>query len=97
MIVGDSSGGNLALTVSMKLKELGIRLPDALLIVYPSTNVTTAASPSRVISAVDPILALGVMMACQQVRMSGKANTIRLIIFIFYPRLIAINFQLQKN
>lgn len=67
MFVGDSSGGNLALTVSMKLKELGIRLPDAMLIVYPSTNLGTAACASRIISAVDPILPLGVMLACQQV------------------------------
>ena len=68
MFVGDSSGGNLALTASMKLKEMGVRLPDALLIVYPSTNVSTAACPSRIISMVDPILPLGVLVACQQVR-----------------------------
>lgn len=70
MIVGDSSGGNLALTTSMRLKELGIRLPDALLIVYPSTNLGTAVCPSRIISVVDPILPLGVLVACQQVRIS---------------------------
>lgn len=68
MFVGDSSGGNLALTASMKLKEMGVRLPDAMLIVYPSTNVSTAACPSRIISMVDPILPLGVLVACQQVR-----------------------------
>lgn len=70
MFVGDSSGGNFSLTASMKLKELGIRLPDAMLIVYPSTNLSTAACPSRIISMVDPILPLGVMLACQQVRLS---------------------------
>ena len=70
MIVGDSSGGNFALTASMKLKELGIRLPDALLVVYPSTNLSTAVCPSRIISVVDPILPLGVLVACQQVRIS---------------------------
>lgn len=68
MFVGDSSGGNFAITTAMKLKELGIRLPDAILALYPSTNVCTAACPSRVMSLVDPILPLGVLVACQQVK-----------------------------
>ena len=67
VFVGDSSGANLAITTAMKLKELGIRLPDAILMVYPSTNVTTSSCPSRIMSLVDPILPLGVMVACQQV------------------------------
>lgn len=67
MFAGDSSGGNLAITTTMKLKELGVRLPDAILAVYPSTNITSSASPSRVMSMVDPILPLGVLVACQQV------------------------------
>lgn len=67
MFVGDSSGGNLAIAASMKLKELGIRLPDAILAVYPSTMVCTSSCPSRIMSLVDPILPLGVMVACQQV------------------------------
>ncbi len=68
MFVGDSSGGNLAITTTMKLKNLGIRLPDSILMVYPSTNVSSSASPSRIMSIVDPILPLGIMVACQQVR-----------------------------
>ena len=59
------------MTACMKLKEMGVRLPDALLVVYPSTNVSTAACPSRIISVVDPILPLGVLVACQQVKMIG--------------------------
>lgn len=74
MFVGDSAGGNLALTASMKLKELGVRLPDAMLIVYPSTNLATSACASRILSVVDPVLPLGVMLACQQVRIC--CNTI---------------------
>lgn len=67
MLVGDSSGGHFAITTSMKLKQLQIRLPDSILAVYPSTNVTSAACPSHVMSIVDPILPLGVLLACQQV------------------------------
>ena len=68
MFVGDSSGGNLAITATMKLKSLGVRLPDSILIVYPSTNVSSSACPSRIMSIIDPILPLGIMVACQQVR-----------------------------
>lgn len=67
MLVGDSAGGNFAMTTAMKLKQLDVRLPDGILMVYPSTDVRTSACPSRVMSLVDPILPLGVMVACQQV------------------------------
>ena len=67
MFVGDSAGGNLVITASMKLKELGIRLPNSILSVYPSTNSRSSASPSRIMAIVDPILPVGVMLSCQQV------------------------------
>ncbi len=50
----------------MKAKELGIRVPDAILSVYPTTNSTSAACASRVLAVVDPILPLGILVACQQ-------------------------------
>ncbi len=66
IFVGDSAGGNFSITLAMKAKELGIRMPDAILSVYPSTNSTSAACASRVLAVVDPILPLGIMLACQQ-------------------------------
>ena len=67
VFVGDSAGGNFCLTACMKLKQLGIRLPHALLVAYPSTNLRSSVCPSRIMSIIDPILPLGVMVACQQV------------------------------
>lgn len=66
MFAGDSAGGSFALTVAMKANELGLRLPNAILSVYPSTNITCAASPSRALAVMDPLLPLGILLACQQ-------------------------------
>lgn len=67
VIVGDSSGGNFAFGVSMKLKELGLRMPDSILSIYPNVNTSSSATPSRITALWDPILPLGVMLACQAV------------------------------
>ena len=77
MFMGDSAGGNFVITTAMKLKELGIRLPDAILSVYPSTNITSSASPSRIMGIVDPILPVGTLIACQQVNLTNN--------YIYYP------------
>ena len=70
MLVGDSAGGNFSITSAMKLKQLGIRQPTAVLSLYPSINLTSGISPSRISSIVDPILPLGVLIACQHVSLA---------------------------
>lgn len=45
----------------------GLRLPDRIVTVYASFNVTVAASPSRFMSLFDPILPIGVLLNCMQV------------------------------
>jgi acetyl esterase/lipase len=67
VLVGDSAGGNFAFGVSMKLKELGLRMPDSILSIYPNVNTSSSATPSRITALWDPILPLGVMLACQAV------------------------------
>ena len=68
ILVGDSSGGNFAFGVCMKLKELGLRMPDSILSIYPNVNASSSVTPSRITALWDPILPLGVMLACQAVR-----------------------------
>ena len=67
VFVGDSAGGSFAISVAMKLKQLGLRLPNAILSVYPSLNCKSSGSPSRLTGIVDPILPLGVLLACKEV------------------------------
>ncbi|XP_077405663.1 lipase, hormone-sensitive a isoform X2 [Vanacampus margaritifer] len=63
-LAGDSAGGNLCVTVSMKAMTCGIRVPDGIMAAYPATLLTTDASPSRLLTLIDPLLPLGVLAKC---------------------------------
>ncbi|XP_060948937.1 lipase, hormone-sensitive a isoform X2 [Limanda limanda] len=63
-LAGDSAGGNLCITVSMKAMTCGIRVPDGIMTAYPATLLTTDASPSRLLTLIDPLLPLGVLAKC---------------------------------
>ncbi|KAI4817624.1 hypothetical protein KUCAC02_011007 [Chaenocephalus aceratus] len=63
-LAGDSAGGNLCITVSMKAISCGIRVPDGIMAAYPATLLTTDASPSRLLTLIDPLLPLGVLTKC---------------------------------
>uniref|UniRef100_A0AAT9S750 Hormone-sensitive lipase n=1 Tax=Taeniopygia guttata TaxID=59729 RepID=A0AAT9S750_TAEGU len=63
-LAGDSAGGNLCLGVSLRAVALGVRVPQAVLAAYPVTLVQAAASPSRLLTLLDPLLPLGVLCQC---------------------------------
>nr|CAD2200410.1 unnamed protein product [Meloidogyne enterolobii] len=64
-LVGDSAGGNLIVSVSLKLVELGVkRLPDGLVPIYTPFLFQYLPSPSRVLSFMDPLLHMGVVIRC---------------------------------
>eukprot|EP00066_Takifugu_rubripes_P018367 XP_011607633.1 PREDICTED: hormone-sensitive lipase-like [Takifugu rubripes] len=63
-LAGDSAGGNLCITVSMKALSNGVRVPDGIMTAYPATLLTTDASPSRLLTLIDPFLPLGVLTKC---------------------------------
>ncbi|XP_051811850.1 lipase, hormone-sensitive a isoform X2 [Acanthochromis polyacanthus] len=63
-LAGDSAGGNLCITVSMKAISAGIRVPDGIMAAYPATLLTTDASPSRLLTSIDPLLPLSVLAKC---------------------------------
>ncbi|XP_077600211.1 lipase, hormone-sensitive a [Stigmatopora nigra] len=63
-LAGDSAGGNLCITVSMKAMSCGVRVPDGIMAAYPATLLTTDASPSRLLTLLDPLLPLGVLAKC---------------------------------
>ncbi|KAM6974360.1 lipase, hormone-sensitive a [Tautogolabrus adspersus] len=63
-LAGDSAGGNLCITVSMKAMSCGIRVPDGIMAAYPATLLTTDASPSRLLTLIDTLLPLGVLAKC---------------------------------
>ncbi|XP_076864108.1 lipase, hormone-sensitive a [Brachyhypopomus gauderio] len=63
-LAGDSAGGNLCITVSMKAMSHGVRVPDGIMAAYPATLLTTDASPSRLLTLIDPVLPLSVLYKC---------------------------------
>uniref|UniRef100_A0A8C6T1I1 Hormone-sensitive lipase n=1 Tax=Neogobius melanostomus TaxID=47308 RepID=A0A8C6T1I1_9GOBI len=63
-LAGDSAGGNLCITVCMKALTCGVRVPDGIMAAYPATLLTTNASPSRLLTSIDPLLPLGVLSKC---------------------------------
>lgn len=48
----------------MKAISNGIRVPDGIMAAYPATLLTTDASPSRLLTLIDPLLPLGVLTKC---------------------------------
>ncbi|XP_060937563.1 hormone-sensitive lipase [Limanda limanda] len=63
-LAGDSAGGNLCLTMSMRAAAFGVRMPDGIMAAYPATLLTAYASPSRLLSLMDPLLPLSVLSRC---------------------------------
>ncbi|XP_036411501.1 hormone-sensitive lipase-like isoform X1 [Megalops cyprinoides] len=63
-LAGDSAGGNLCITVSMRALSYCVRPPDGIMVAYPATLLTTFASPSRLLTLIDPMLPLSVLSKC---------------------------------
>ncbi|XP_054461694.1 lipase, hormone-sensitive a isoform X2 [Anoplopoma fimbria] len=76
-LAGDSAGGNLCITVSMKAICTGIRVPDGIMAAYPATLLTTDASPSRLLTLIDPLLPLGVLTKCINAYAGADSQTVQ--------------------
>ncbi|XP_051999471.1 hormone-sensitive lipase-like isoform X2 [Xyrauchen texanus] len=63
-LAGDSAGGNLCVTVSMRAASHGVRMPDGIVAAYPATLLTVYASPSRLLTLIDPLLPISVLSRC---------------------------------
>lgn len=63
-IIGDSAGGNIAVSLAMRLACSELRAPDAVVSVYGGLVVRYSPSPSRILALMDPLLPLGVVALC---------------------------------
>ncbi|XP_072122380.1 hormone-sensitive lipase-like isoform X2 [Mobula birostris] len=72
-LAGDSAGGNLCITVCMQAASYGVRLPDGIMAAYPATLLQATASPSRLLTFIDPLLPLSVLSKC----LSAYADALR--------------------
>ncbi|XP_058530044.1 hormone-sensitive lipase isoform X2 [Ochotona princeps] len=71
-LAGDSAGGNLCFTVSLRAAAYGVRVPDGIMAAYPATLLQSAASPSRLLSLMDPLLPLTVLSKCVSAYAGGQ-------------------------
>lgn len=56
IVAGDSAGGNLALSLSLKLKEEGRLLPRGLVLMSPWTDLSSGGRSHETRAALDPVL-----------------------------------------
>lgn len=75
-LAGDSAGGNLCITVSMRAMTNGVRVPDGIMAAYPATLLTADASPSRLLTLIDPMLPLGVLCKCMNAYAGAECQTV---------------------
>ena len=68
-LCGESAGGGLVYCLCMKLKELGMPLPAAIVSISPWTDLTASGKSYQENSAVDPTMTLerlSFLRACMQ-------------------------------
>jgi hormone-sensitive lipase len=66
ILAGDSTGGYFAITTAMKIKQLGLRMPDEVFAFYPPTMLSSLPTPSRFLSFMDTLLPIGILISCLQ-------------------------------
>lgn len=54
VIMGDSAGGNLAMALLLKCRDLGLRLPDACVLLSPALDLAITGDSERLLASDDP-------------------------------------------
>lgn len=57
-IIGESAGGNLSLVTTLKAKEAGIKLPSAVVVYSPLTDMTGNITTRTTNKAIDPMIGI---------------------------------------
>lgn len=50
--------------MALRAAAYGVRVPDGIMAAYPATMLQTTASPSRLLSLIDPLLPISVLSKC---------------------------------
>jgi hormone-sensitive lipase len=64
LLLGDSAGGLILTGVTLLCIELGLRIPDGLLLVYTPQLLESSVSPARLLSLADPLIPYPALAAC---------------------------------
>ena len=72
VVAGDSAGGNLALVLTHLLKTAGRRLPGALILLSPWTDMTASGKSYQERADIDPVLTLNYIHAVRDAYARGR-------------------------
>ena len=72
VVAGDSAGGNLALVLTHLLKTAGRRLPRALILLSPWTDMTASGKSYQERADIDPVLTLNYIHAVRDAYAHGR-------------------------
>jgi acetyl esterase/lipase len=61
IIGGDSAGGSLALALTLKLKKLGLLLPNKIFLISPVTDFEVRSSITELAEEIDPMISMALM------------------------------------
>ncbi|KAJ8316190.1 hypothetical protein KUTeg_006204 [Tegillarca granosa] len=86
-LAGDSAGGNLMTSTSLRAGSFGIRVPDGIMAAYTPFLAQYTPSPSRLMCLMDPLLPVGILARCLAGNMA----------FLIYYILFCYNFLSQKT
>ena len=72
VVAGDSAGGNLALVLCHRLRAAGRRLPGALILMSPWTDMTASGRSYQERAAIDPCITMNYIQAVRKVYAGGR-------------------------
>ena len=64
ILSGDSAGGGLSLALMMRLRDEGLRLPDAAVLFSPWTDLTCSSQTYKTLAKADPMIFHGIPNDC---------------------------------
>lgn len=99
IVAGDSAGGNLALALTMMLREAGRLLPRRLVLLSPWTDMTSSGSSYQERQAVDPMITMDYIRAIRGVYAPGCDLTSPLLSPLFgsFDRFPPVLIQVGTN
>ena len=72
VLVGDSTGANLAAATCMKAIIDGCRIPDAVVLSCPILNLRLTPTPSRSLYMMDAVLPMNLLLLCRSLYLQGS-------------------------
>lgn len=99
IIAGDSAGGNLALALTLVLRDTGLPLPKCLILFSPWTDMTASGESYYTKELLDPVLNMDYIQKASQNYLQGIDPTLPLIspLFADFTHFPSVYIQVGEN